>query len=905
MSIKTRIEIDNSELKKGLKDSENQAKKSMQNISDSAKAAGQAMQGNFSGVASVLSKLGPIGIAVGTAITAIGTAAVAAVRGISRLASSINSVAKRANAVDMTANAFLSLQHACNHAGISMEEMTNVLARIDFGLSQAAFGEEKMAKAFYALDISWRKFQDLAPEKQIAAMVEQFKKLQVVGKSVPKEVYDLLGRKGVQTLNKAAAEDDFTKLIASGSALGYNINENMIKNAQTLSDAYGDAGEKLRAWAVNLEATEKAMETIERVTKKVTENMNATGWVADEWQEQFEGIANRSKEIFQDTKNITDAEKKSILIAAARESHSMAGVPRVDSNYFANQRFVNLTSEQLDEEFKKYLEKLNWEKLPKEIRNEIFKITSRIDKRFNASDQSTWVQRIEGKSFDIQRTTADDAADSAQKILLAQEKELYQQDALVDKMMLRKSVEEQILEIETMTGAKIDSRIKKQMRENDELIKRKKIITETSRIQEASKNSNINTIKNLLATNGANKNILDEYFNALQTFNPQIDINEEWKRMLNVQLEKMYPSSKPMAGRNPELLMKTNPDVYFRAVRRIATAFTKGEIEIGNYEAFNKLLDTARNPYLGIIDKTFDTSRPMDTMISDFTEQSIKKIKLFEKEIAARKKDLEQLANMEQSEEVDTEKFFNEQQIAAFEKRIEKIKKLIEDVQSISTDMKYKEAFLGYSQQIQNDVMKENKLKFRETYAADRLELDIQKAQLTYNSKLEDTLKRINVLKKAGIEPAEENVLIYKDELDKMLQLEQAQKRVNLASEMMKNSRSMQLQALEKMGFGRQAALLQGRDTAQETLGRRLSESEQALVDRLSNMQYSLNNIATPQLKDDVIKTNDLARRGGFTRSVAYDRNSSTKSIIKLQVEIKKILEDSLKCQRDNYRALF
>ena len=44
MSIKTRIEIDNSELKKGLKDSENQAKASMQKISNSARAAGQAMR---------------------------------------------------------------------------------------------------------------------------------------------------------------------------------------------------------------------------------------------------------------------------------------------------------------------------------------------------------------------------------------------------------------------------------------------------------------------------------------------------------------------------------------------------------------------------------------------------------------------------------------------------------------------------------------------------------------------------------------------------------------------------------------------------------------------------------------------------------------------------------------------
>jgi hypothetical protein len=90
---------------------------------------------------------------------------------------------------------------------------------------------------------------------------------------------------------------------------------------------------------------------------------------------------------------------------------------------------------------------------------------------------------------------------------------------------------------------------------------------------------------------------------------------------------------------------------------------------------------------------------------------------------------------------------------------------------------------------------------------------------------------------------------------------------------MQKDIRSMQLSLPEKAGYGQTASLLKGRQNAEETLGRSLTNEERLLVDRLSNLQYSAGNVSAITSKNDVIKTNALASRGGFASSVAYDKN--------------------------------
>ena len=155
MSIKAKIEIDNSELKNGLKDAENTAKSTMKNIKNTAEGVGgtmskignaatsaaNAMKGGFSGVVSTLAKIGPVGMAAADVIGLIGTAVVGAFRAMNTLASKFNDIGKAAKSVNMSTEAYQSLQFACARAGVQMENVLNMIGKIDQAMTKAIDGE--------------------------------------------------------------------------------------------------------------------------------------------------------------------------------------------------------------------------------------------------------------------------------------------------------------------------------------------------------------------------------------------------------------------------------------------------------------------------------------------------------------------------------------------------------------------------------------------------------------------------------------------------------------------------------------------------------------------------------------------------------------------------------------------
>ena len=134
MAIKAKFSVDNSELKKGLKDAENQAQSSMKKIADTAQDA----SGGFKGILGSLGKLGPYGKLAAVGIGAIAGAVTAVIAGVHKLAGKLDHIGKASKGVNLTTTAFQSLSHASKRCGVEMEFVQKILTKIQYSYSLIA-----------------------------------------------------------------------------------------------------------------------------------------------------------------------------------------------------------------------------------------------------------------------------------------------------------------------------------------------------------------------------------------------------------------------------------------------------------------------------------------------------------------------------------------------------------------------------------------------------------------------------------------------------------------------------------------------------------------------------------------------------------------------------------------------
>ena len=412
MAIEAKITLNNEEFKKGLKDSERQATSSMKKIGGSSGGAGSLMTSianasknaadiaakGFSGVTDALSKMGPYGAAAAAAVTLVGGAVTGVLKGVNALASHLDGVAKSAKSVNMSASAYLSLQHASNRAGIEMERILGVISKIDYAMNHAESGEKRYRDAFYSIGLSWRDLEQLSPEKRLMAINDALSRLKANGQKMPTEMFSVFEKEDMRTLNKMTSEKDFNKFIAEAEALGYTVPQSMVKAAESYQDSMGDAKDKMKAMIASMESVETITKGLTRLWESISSSIGKSNGYLTHYTDAFTGIANVTEELM--TKNsglLTQSSKMDILkkIYAYHDLGKNAFDEHGGDFYRYSDYLSGLDPKGLEREFKRKIGEIDFRNLSEGLQQMLFSYTEKVYKNFKARDKSTWVQRKE------------------------------------------------------------------------------------------------------------------------------------------------------------------------------------------------------------------------------------------------------------------------------------------------------------------------------------------------------------------------------------------------------------------------------------------------------------------------------------------------------------------------------
>ena len=628
MAIEAKITLNNEEFKKGLKDSERQATSSMKKIGGSSGGAGSVMASianasknaadiaakGFSGVTDALSKMGPYGAAAAAAVTLIGGAATGVLKGVNALASHLDGVAKSAKSVNMSANAYLSLQHASSRAGIEMERILGVISKIDYAMNHAESGEKRYRDAFYSIGLSWRDLEQLSPEKRLMAINDALSRLKANGQKMPTEMFSVFEKEDMMTLNKMTSEKDFNKFIAEAEALGYTVPQSMVQAAESYQDSIGDAKDKIKAMIASMESVETITKGLTRLWESISSSIGKSNGYLTQYTDAFTGIANVTEELM--TKNsdlLTQSSKMDILkkIYAYHDLGKNAFDEHGGDFYRYSDYLGGLDPKELEREFKRKIGEIDFRNLSEDLQPMLFSYTEKVYKNFKARDKSTWVQRKEASPVEqlkskreVEASRVEDEAELLNKRL---QETLDYYDKANEKKGKLINADREILKLEEKLKralndqtASLDANLKHQIRMNAALANTKALQNEISGMKDRSEKSFSAFYVDMLGQMGADKQMLDMYFASANRIRGGNDTRGSFISSLNYQLVKQQNPQQASesdddyarrvhalmvkrrkAGsvfKSPEEFLGADPDAFFRAFQGIAEDFSDNRI---------------------------------------------------------------------------------------------------------------------------------------------------------------------------------------------------------------------------------------------------------------------------------------------------------------------------------------
>ena len=628
MAIEAKITLNNEEFKKGLKDSERQATSSMKKIGGSSGGAGSVMTRianasknaadvaakGFSGVTDVLSKMGPYGAAAAAAVTLIGGAAAGVLKGVNALTSRLDGVAKSAKSVSMSANAYLSLQHASNRAGIEMERILGVISKIDYAMSHAESGEKRYRDAFYSIGLSWRDLEHLSPEKRLMAINDALSRLKANGQKMPTEMFSVFEKEDMRTLNKMTSEKDFNRFIAEAEALGYTVPQSMVQAAESYQDSIGDAKDKIQAMIASMESVETITKGLTRLWERISSGIGKSNGYLTQYTDSFTGIANVTEELM--TKNsglLTQSSKMDILkkIYAYHDLGKNAFDGHGGDFYRYSDYLGGLDPKGLEREFKRKIGEIDFRNLSEGLQQMLFSYTEKVYKNFKARDKSTWVQRKEASPAEqlkgkreVEASRVEDEAELLNKRL---QETLDYYDKANEKKGKLINADREILKLEERLKkalndqtASLDANLKHQIRMNAALANTKALQNEISGMKDRSEKGFSAFYVDMLEQMGANKQMLDMYFASANRIRGGNGTRGNFISSLNYQLVKQQNPQQAGEGdddyarrvyalmvrrrkagsvfKSPEEFLNADPDAFFRAFQGIAEDFSDNRI---------------------------------------------------------------------------------------------------------------------------------------------------------------------------------------------------------------------------------------------------------------------------------------------------------------------------------------
>lgn len=723
MAIEAKITLNNEEFKKGLKDSERQATSSMKKIGGSSGGAGSLMAGianasknaadiaakGFSGVTDVLSKMGPYGAAAAAAVTLIGGAATGVLKGVNALTSRLDGVAKSAKSVNMSANAYLSLQHASSRAGIEMERILGVISKIDYAMNHAESGEKRYRDAFYSIGLSWRDLEQLSPEKRLMAINDALSRLKANGQKMPTEMFSVFEKEDMRTLNKMTSEKDFNRFIAEAEALGYTVPQSMVQAAESYQDSIGDAKDKMKAMIASMESVETITKGLTKLWERISSGIGKSNGYLTQYTDSFTGIANVTEELM--TKNsglLTQSSKMDILkkIYAYHDLGKNAFDGHGGDFYRYSDYLGSLDPKGLEREFKRKIGEIDFRNLGEDLQLMLFSYTEKVYKNFKARDKSTWVQRKEASPVEqlkgkreVEASRVEDEAELLNKRL---QETLDYYDKANEKKGKLINADREILKLEEKLKkalndqtASLDAGLKHQIRMNAALANTKALQNEISRMKDRSEKGFSAFYVDMLGQMGADKQMLDMYFASDNSVRGGNGDRESFITSLNYQLVKQQNPQQAgesdddyarrmhalmvrrrKAGsefKSPKEFLDADPDAFFRAFQGIAEDFSDNRIFRALPDETKRRISEGKRTYAEYAERHGLKKRSLDIDADsiDTSEQA----RAYDEEVI---RGIEAVSESQKREEEELDE--TEAKYLDIRQRLEKLKKLRESL---------------------------------------------------------------------------------------------------------------------------------------------------------------------------------------------------------------------------------
>ncbi len=279
------LRADNAQYDSAMRKSESETRKLGKSQSDLGSTAGKASSGFNQFAASVekgRATLNRYGIAATAAGVALGTAV------IKNGLSSVDALAKQADALGVSTEKLAGLRHAAELTGAGTAAMDKGLEKLSIRMSEAAAGSGTAAKGFDALGI---KAGDLVKLKPDEAMYQVADALSHVENSAQKTkiAYDIFGRSGTSLINTFSKGSDGLRVYqAEAEAAGVAISRIDAAKVEAANDAMFKVGEQAKGFGQQLSA--KFAPVLNDVAKRIFNIGKESGGMATAAGKAFDYI---------------------------------------------------------------------------------------------------------------------------------------------------------------------------------------------------------------------------------------------------------------------------------------------------------------------------------------------------------------------------------------------------------------------------------------------------------------------------------------------------------------------------------------------------------------------------------------------------------------------------------------
>jgi len=833
MAIKAKITVDNSELKKGLKDTENQAKKSMDIIKD---VAGSASKG-FGNLSSILTKLGGKFAIIAAVIYAAYKVVKAWVGYVDKLLYKMNDMAKAAKAVNMTAEGYQEVSFAARRSGIGIEQVNNIITKLTLTFTKAAEGTKTTIDAFTELGISWSELEKLSPEMQLLSILHSLKQINDVTKRT-KILTDLgFGRRDIQTFNKMI-NNDFGRLTAAASVVGVTFSEDEMRAAEAYADKIETASEQLEAFVAKLKVFKETKTLLEEFKAEfkefiLNEVIDSTGKVSKAYKDMFTGIGDEAEKLYKEYKE-----------------HDKKRFEYLQSLY--TDAYGNIDA-----------------KLARDV---WFREVTYKDPRFDIYDRSSWVQEKKdagGSQFDEEKRKADQIDGAIKRINLALDTKQKKHKDHIASLEKELTLETLIKKVREEAGLKdkdiLDPAYIEQIRN---------LYNELKKLEHID-------IKITIDAQTEKLRLMHEIEMAM------LNGDKERARVLRTILKLQEAGIE--ATEDEVINSETNVEDAQRQVDHLTSSrdlFTPEHERYTRYqEEYNDAVAEAEKYYRLVFEykKKFDelndsTARKLNPNAVNegqyYVEQAKEAARLEQEAIRRAQMWQRAMENLEPEE-------------GLYQR---KSKELAEAQTSLGRAQTIKAAGDQVNEEDRQDAERKQKTLEQHTKELER-QNEITQAEIAGDWERANLLKLLNELKQMGIDIDEEELKKNEEKYQALKKQIAEQRRLNLARNVTDKENSLLIQAMKRVGLTKEAAYYEAILNAEKVKGAKLDYWEEQHIKNLVDIEMELNDPSNRlDLSGMDTKTNELTARGGFASGAVTTPletiNSQIRDYAKRQAEL-------------------